>query len=502
MRKAKTTTPATVDRKLDKNKLAQFVRGEIARGFLLGKPGTGKTYTLVNEIIPALRKENPQVKITVLAFTNKAANVVREYFRAFGVHGVKVTTIHKFLGLVPVVNDFALKDSEMQSNQKFSSTADCDVLVIDEIGMVDDELDELLEEAFYDDKYSQLLCLGDYQQLKPINGEPAITPKAGDWITKLDEIRRSACPDIQDLICRLSDRIEGLTSGPRITLRTSENILSGQPSDAARTVAFRNRQVQMHNAQLQGRGLPVAGDRIYCDTMKDELTVLSVHPASEMFLHPITPVRPFTTKKDDVSYTVEVLDDTNDVWNNRATMYNDMREFLEGAMLVLSVQRDPTEENPEPQPFNICVIFGTGSFRESQRSMTEEGMAANKAVMRCFGLKAKNGSDDPNGKIKGPDGIGYKDLRAFCEAMKFKGNLEWTEKDVLRERGQAWVRFFNFKNLVMHADFVHARTVHAMQGSSEDTVFVDYGDISRADDDTYHRLLYVAVSRARNKVIF
>lgn len=493
---------AAVDKALNKDKLAAFVEGRIKKGFVLGKPGTGKTYLLCNEIIPALRADNPGCKIIVLAFTNKACKVIRDYFASFDIRGVDVTTIHRYLGLVPTVNDFAMRDGEVQSNSRFGSAKECDVLVIDEVGMVDDELEGLLEEAWFDDKFEKALYLGDYAQLKPINGEPAIIPQPGDWVTELDEIRRSSCPDLQDLICRLSDRIHGLTSGPRITLKVSDNIVSGYPADAARVVAFRNRQVQMHNAQLQKRSLPVAGDRIYCDTVKDELTVLEVIDPQHMHLHPITPVRPYTTKKDGMSLQVFTLDDETDIWNNRATMHTMMRDELEGDMLVLKVQADPTEQTPEPVPFNIVTVFGTGSFRETQRNMTEAGLRANKAVMRTFGLKAKDGSNDPGGKVVAPDGMRYKDLRAFCDAMKFAGGLEWEEKDVLRERGQAWIGFFTFKNHMYHADFVHARTVHAMQGSSEDTVFVDYSDISRADDDTYHRLLYVAVSRARNKVIF
>ena len=52
--------------------------------------------------------------------------------------------------------------------------------------------------------------------------------------------------------------------------------------------------------------------------------------------------------------------------------------------------------------------------------------------------------------------------------------------------------------------FAHAMTIHKSQGSTYDTVYLDTEDlgmVANMDYIMYLRLLYVAVSRASNKVI-
>ena len=71
-------------------------------------------------------------------------------------------------------------------------------------------------------------------------------------------------------------------------------------------------------------------------------------------------------------------------------------------------------------------------------------------------------------------------------------------------RAKNWESHFHLKN-----DFADLRprdacTVHKSQGSTYDTVFIDLTDIAsvRHDREQLARLLYVAVSRARSRVIF
>jgi hypothetical protein len=66
-----------------------------------------------------------------------------------------------------------------------------------------------------------------------------------------------------------------------------------------------------------------------------------------------------------------------------------------------------------------------------------------------------------------------------------------------------WVEYFRLKNGFADLRFAYASTIHKSQGSTYDTVYIDLGDLLNCRDlSQLARLLYVAVSRAANRVVF
>ena len=66
-----------------------------------------------------------------------------------------------------------------------------------------------------------------------------------------------------------------------------------------------------------------------------------------------------------------------------------------------------------------------------------------------------------------------------------------------------WPSYFWFKENVFDLRLPYACTVHKSQGNTYDEVLVDCGSFKICDSPaTAARLLYVAVSRAKNKVLF
>lgn len=60
-----------------------------------------------------------------------------------------------------------------------------------------------------------------------------------------------------------------------------------------------------------------------------------------------------------------------------------------------------------------------------------------------------------------------------------------------------------FENRYVDLRLMYSSTVNKSQGSTYDTVYIDLSDIGKCRDrDQVRRMLYVAVSRARNKVVF
>jgi len=131
--------------------------------FLTGSPGTGKSYTL-KKIIEYLNDEN--IKYGVTALTGAAAILI------------KGQTLHSFLGIYKgddTVDN--LYNKLLNKKKKLNILKELQTLIIDEISMMDSKLFEKI--SLYLSKIKnnnkpfgniQLILIGDFCQLPPING--------------------------------------------------------------------------------------------------------------------------------------------------------------------------------------------------------------------------------------------------------------------------------------------------------------------------------------------
>lgn len=79
----------------------------------------------------------------------------------------------------------------------------------------------------------------------------------------------------------------------------------------------------------------------------------------------------------------------------------------------------------------------------------------------------------------------------------FNRLVKWLGKD------KNWEPYFRMKETIPDLRATHACTVHKSQGSTYETIFIDANDLSSCrQPDMVARLLYVAVSRARTRVVF
>lgn len=68
---------------------------------------------------------------------------------------------------------------------------------------------------------------------------------------------------------------------------------------------------------------------------------------------------------------------------------------------------------------------------------------------------------------------------------------------------QSPAEYYSLSKKILDLRMIEATTVHKAQGSTLDTVYIDLDDISKCTQkDLTAKLLYVAVSRAKNKVVF
>ena len=157
--------------KKDKNEMQYVTLG--------GYAGTGKT-----TLIAVLRKElyslDKKISVSFASYTGKAARVLQNKLNDEGAiyKGDSVGTIHSLI-YTPIVNS-----REEIIGWKTKETIECDLIIIDEASMIDDQIWEHLKQY-----KKPMIVVGDHGQLPPIRGNFNLMQKPD--IT-LDEIHRQA----------------------------------------------------------------------------------------------------------------------------------------------------------------------------------------------------------------------------------------------------------------------------------------------------------------------
>ena len=177
-----------------------------------GRPGTGKTYTLAR-----ILKRVPADRTAVCAPTGKAAVRVSETLAQAGVEGLRATTIHSLLGVVPGEGGFSFTYDE-------NNHLPHEWIFVDEASMVDTALLGNLLAAR--GRGSKVLLIGDVNQLAPVgHGAPLRDLREVVPAGELVEIQRNsgrivrACHEIIDR--------KTFTPSPKIDLEAEvpENLL-------------------------------------------------------------------------------------------------------------------------------------------------------------------------------------------------------------------------------------------------------------------------------------
>lgn len=140
-------------------RMTKFLKSDEPVLVLQGYAGTGKTFIL-NKYINALK--NAHVKFTLCAPTHKAKFVMEE------MTGEGAITVHSLLGLAPNTEIFELDYKDL----KFKCTGlpdipDNGIVIIDEASMINDELYKLIIDLCKEHD-SKLLFIGDKAQIQPV----------------------------------------------------------------------------------------------------------------------------------------------------------------------------------------------------------------------------------------------------------------------------------------------------------------------------------------------
>ena len=285
----------------------------------------------------------------------------------------------------------------------------------------------------------KVVWIGDPHQLPPVGDKQAVTP-SGPYQTKLTKIWRNNNP-LQIPLNALISYIDG--EAPPTALEPVQNYFI--------------------------RGKDLCKEYVACTTSKILLA--------------------YTNKRVqelNAQIAGRTLPEENDlVYSPTTREYYRFKGWVEGATIIDVPYSNSTStsipdalvaklENKNKNIVYFSAVFGYNNFNNKKILNSKLAVQANKVI----------------------------------EAKHKKPAIEWARlnktSSLARKRGRAWRECLNFNECTVCLDFPHAMTVHKSQGSTYHTVLVDTDDIAKCADRNfklYLKLLYVAISRASNKVI-
>lgn len=413
--------------------------------FITGVAGTGKT-TSLKELIQYCLDNN--ISNVTAAYTHKACGVLRSKLPK----EAKTVTLHSFLGKRPTVNDKATKIHQVDGNSQVGVPEVVRVLFIDEFSMVGEKDFMSLAEIKYDEDgelRTKIVYIGDPNQLPPVKDAKAVIPSKPYWV-KLTTVHRQANDNpLIDTLLILNDYINGRTPE---ALKEHQSLIRGQDivnlykdCDTSKILlAYTNAQVELLNKQVQGREVPIVGDELFSPTTRHTYTLVESVKST-------TGIVNINGKLIEMGSKYKTLETIHDI---------------EGINFY-------TVEDYEGNEIPLAGVFGHDTFLQLQKSLAHKAVSLNKLITEKFNTDAKEWSQ-----------------------------ANWSH-ELAKKRAKAWSQYLAFKDNVFCLDFKHAMTVHKSQGSTYENVFLDTKDMAKCADNDYQlylKLLYVAISRASNKV--
>ncbi len=179
---------ATVDRlfpgtedadKVDMQKIAAIVSSLHPLAIISGGPGTGKTYT-VSRILALLLDQHPDIRVQLTAPTGKAAMRLSQSIIQLSHQLAIDDATRKMIPQQAVTLHRLLAIDRYSHRPRFNqdNPLDCDLLVVDEASMIDQQMMAMLTDALPDT--ARLILLGDKDQLSSVEAGSIFADLCGE----------------------------------------------------------------------------------------------------------------------------------------------------------------------------------------------------------------------------------------------------------------------------------------------------------------------------------
>ena len=354
--------------------------------------------------------------------------------------GIEIKTIHSLLGWIPAINENAEKiehiDIVAKTDRKIE---EYNTFIIDEGGMMSEEMFMELVAKIEDARNFDTDGIKIYVYLDPYQ----LLPVKGrqiqldeEFTTKLTTQHRAESPDVVALFTKFVEFLEG-TNTKDLKIDFSENVKKVSTTEA----------VQLF------------------DITKDRL----------------------------LAYTNEVVG----WYNKEISIYNGIQSFV-GQYVQLGSNPDLVYVEDMIDKSSVVLSDVITWYLDSELLLQNSNVSAKYMELEFSTLLKLDGVEFAKVAINGttkivPVVLGI--YNAYSLTKQIKAAAIKDKKNY---------KFIYALNKAYTMDYKFASTVHKAQGSEFDAVFVDVNDIKKSIlpnyYDTYARLMYVALSRAKKRV--
>lgn len=354
--------------------------------------------------------------------------------------GIEIKTIHSLLGWIPAINENAEKiehiDIVAKTDRKIE---EYNTFIIDEGGMMSEEMFMELVAKIEDARNFDTDGIKIYVYLDPYQ----LLPVKGrqiqldeEFTTKLTTQHRAESPDVVALFTKFVEFLEG-TNTKDLKVEFSDNVKKVSTTDA----------VQLF------------------DITKDRL----------------------------LAYTNEVVG----WYNKEISIYNGIQSFV-GQYVQLGSNPDLVYVEDMIDKSDVVLSDVITWYLDNNMLLQNSNISAKYMELEFSTLLKLDGIEFAKVAINGttkivPVVLGI--YNAYSLTKQIKAAAIKDKKNY---------KFIYALNKAYTMDYKFASTVHKAQGSEFDAVFIDVNDIKKSIlpnyYDTYARLMYVALSRAKKKV--
>jgi len=414
---------------------------------LTGAAGTGKTFLTVQIAKYLAQKQqeltypkNIDYNFVITAPTHKAVGVIAETLAHAGLEA-SCKTIHSFLGIKPFV-DYETGEERYKIDKTKKSKDATSILMVDESSMIGSELYEFILEAIEEGRVQMVLFIGDPYQLLPVNDDVNHVYKLKQQFNLTEVVRQAKDSYIISIATKLRERIQ------RQDFMDLKQFFAECGQTYQELKLFHNK-TDFLNAFYEGEKWHEA-DKVLAAYKNKNVDAFNRE------------IRSVYWQQQNINIPSTLLPGDR-LRFKEAYSIRDVTLYYNGQVVIL--------EEAEKQYHDLLQI----EFWECK--------AVHMPQQQIF-------------RVVDPDSIKVFNDKLTLLAKKARESKYPDNKNY-------WKAFFEVRDMFAQVQYVYASTIHKLQGSTYEDVFIDLFsmvDNRYMSQDEKYRLAYVAVTRASRDV--